>query len=73
MKKIVPALAGAALVMAFGVAQAEDIPTTPFTYGGDETFSYAGGKVGTGAKDPSVCGTVDEAAWLKAYEANTVK
>jgi hypothetical protein len=28
-----------------------------FTYGGDAMGGYAGGKVGTGAKDPSVCGT----------------
>ena len=28
-----------------------------FTYGGDNTGGYSGGKVGTGAKDPSVCGS----------------
>jgi hypothetical protein len=28
-----------------------------FTYGGDNTGAYAGGKVGTGVKDPAVCGT----------------
>ncbi|MGQ0658583.1 MAG: hypothetical protein ACT4NU_10915 [Chromatiales bacterium] len=28
-----------------------------FTYGGDNTGAYAGGKIGTGAKDPAVCGT----------------
>ena len=32
-----------------------------FTYGGDNTGAYAGGKIGTGAKDPSVCGTFSEA------------
>jgi len=32
-----------------------------FTYGGDPTGAYAGGKIGTGAKDPSVCGTFSEA------------
>ena len=30
---------------------------TGFKYGGDEMGAYAGGKVGTGAKDSSVCGT----------------
>lgn len=28
-----------------------------FTYGGDATGGYAGGKIATGAKDPGVCGT----------------
>jgi len=32
-------------------------PETGFSYGGDEMGIYAGGKVGTGAKDPTVCGT----------------
>ncbi|HTT08532.1 MAG TPA: hypothetical protein VMH34_07060 [Gammaproteobacteria bacterium] len=32
-----------------------------FTYGGDPTGAYAGGKIGTGAKDPAVCGTFKEA------------
>ena len=32
-----------------------------FTYGGDPTGAYAGGKIGTGAKDPAVCGTFSEA------------
>lgn len=30
---------------------------TGFQYGGDNTGAYAGGKIGTGKKDPSVCGT----------------
>jgi len=30
---------------------------TGFTYGGDQKASYAGGKIATGEKDPSVCGT----------------
>ena len=30
---------------------------TGFTYGGDGMGTYAGGKVGTGKKDPTVCGT----------------
>ena len=30
---------------------------TGFTYGGDNTGGYADNKVGTGKKDPSVCGT----------------
>ena len=30
---------------------------TGFTYGGDSKAKYAGGKLGTGAKDPAVCGT----------------
>ncbi len=28
-----------------------------YNYGGDSKGTYAGGKVGTGVKDPSVCGT----------------
>jgi hypothetical protein len=32
-------------------------PETGFHYGGDQKASYAGGKLGTGAKDPAVCGT----------------
>jgi hypothetical protein len=28
-----------------------------FDYGGDNTGAYAGGKIGTGVKDPAVCGT----------------
>lgn len=32
-------------------------PETGFSYGGDSMGVYAGGKVGTGAKDPTVCGT----------------
>ena len=36
--------------------------TTPFRYGGDSTGAYAGGKIGTGAKDPSVCGTFSNAS-----------
>jgi hypothetical protein len=30
---------------------------TGFAYGGDQKAKYAGGKLGTGAKDPGVCGT----------------
>ena len=32
-----------------------------YNYGGDSKGAYAGGKVGTGAKDPGVCGTFTEA------------
>ncbi len=32
-------------------------PETGFSYGGDQMGIYAGEKVGTGAKDPTVCGT----------------
>lgn len=35
---------------------AVDLPDN-FTYGGDNMGQYAGNKIGTGAKDPSVCGT----------------
>lgn len=74
MKKMVPALAGAAMALAFGAAQADtNVPQVPFHYGGDESFSYADGVVGTGTKDPSVCGTVDVEAWEKSYNANLVK
>jgi hypothetical protein len=31
-----------------------------FTYGGDNTAAYAGGKIATGVKDPAVCGTFKE-------------
>lgn len=31
--------------------------TTPFRYGGDNTGAYAGNKIGTGTKDPAVCGS----------------
>ena len=30
---------------------------TGFSYGGDNQGKYASGKVGTGTKDPAVCGT----------------
>ena len=30
---------------------------TGFNYGGDQTGKYSGGKLGTGKKDPAVCGT----------------
>jgi len=30
---------------------------TGFEYGGDNKGKYAGGKIGTGKKDPAVCGT----------------
>lgn len=30
-----------------------------FSFGGDPTGAYAGGRIGTGAKDPAVCGTFD--------------
>lgn len=33
-----------------------------FTYGGDNTAAYAGGKLATGAKDPAVCGTFKESS-----------
>ena len=38
-----------------------------FTYGGDPTGAYAGGKIGTGAKDPAVCGTFSEAKCSITY------
>jgi len=34
---------------------------TDFNYGGDQMGKYSDGKVGTGVKDPSVCGTFSEA------------
>ncbi len=30
---------------------------TGFTYGGDNQGKYSSGKIGTGTKDPAVCGT----------------
>lgn len=73
MKKMIPALVGALLTVSFSAFAADEVPQAPFTYGGDETGAYAGGKVGTGVKDPSVCGTVDEAAWLKKYQDGLAK
>ena len=35
---------------------------TGFTYGGDGMGKYAEGKVGTGKKDPSVCGSFSNAS-----------
>jgi hypothetical protein len=35
---------------------------TGFSYGGDIQGKYAGGKVGTGTKDPAVCGTFSAAS-----------
>lgn len=35
---------------------------TGFKYGGDEKAGYAGGKLGTGKKDPAVCGTFSGAS-----------
>ncbi len=37
-------------------------PETGFSYGGDGMGIYAGGKVGTGSKDPTVCGTFSSAS-----------
>jgi hypothetical protein len=37
-------------------------PETGFTYGGDQQAGYANGKLGTGAKDPAVCGTFNGAS-----------
>jgi hypothetical protein len=42
-------------------------PETGFAYGGDEMGIYAGGKVGTGAKDPTVCGTFSSASCSIAH------
>ncbi len=39
---------------------------TGFEYGGDQQAKYAGGKLGTGEKDPAVCGTfANEACSMK--------
>jgi hypothetical protein len=66
MVKTLTAALAVALIAAPVVASAEsgrDMAgnevqfTTPFRYGGDNTGAYAGGKIGTGAKDPAVCGT----------------
>jgi hypothetical protein len=42
-------------------AGGKEAPANKFDYGGDGTGAYAGGKVGTGVKDPAVCGTYTEA------------
>jgi hypothetical protein len=38
-----------------------------FDFGGDNTGAYAGGKIGTGAKDPAVCGTFTDATCSIEY------
>ncbi|MEZ5446269.1 MAG: hypothetical protein R3F45_10905 [Gammaproteobacteria bacterium] len=38
-----------------------------FEFGGDNTGAYAGGKIGTGAKDPAVCGTFTDATCSIEY------
>jgi hypothetical protein len=40
---------------------------TGFTYGGDNTGAYGGNKVGTGKKDPKVCGTFGNATCSIKY------
>ena len=42
-------------------------PETGFTYGGDGMGAYAGGKVGTGAKDPTVCGSFSGSSCSMAH------
>lgn len=66
MKKFALTAAIAATIVAAPLAFAEkgrdmagnevELPAN-FTYGGDNTAAYAGGKIGTGVKDPAVCGT----------------
>ncbi|MFO1435457.1 MAG: hypothetical protein U1F34_03485 [Gammaproteobacteria bacterium] len=66
MKKFAMTAALAAAFIASPLAFAEkghdmagnevELPAN-FTYGGDNTGAYAGGKIGTGVKDPAVCGT----------------
>ena len=40
---------------------------TGFTYGGDQTAKYSGGKLATGKKDPAVCGTFGGASCSVAH------
>ena len=40
---------------------------TGFTYGGDEMGKYASGKVGTGTKDPGICGSFSGASCSMAH------
>lgn len=42
-------------------------PETGFTYGGDGMGVYADGKVGTGKKDPTVCGSFGGASCSMAH------
>ncbi len=65
-------IAFATLVFSPVAAAAEDDKdkngnVVEFSYGGDETFSYADGKVGTGKKDPKVCGSFQEAKCSVAH------
>ena len=42
-------------------------PETGFTFGGDGMGAYADGKVGTGKKDPTVCGSFGGASCSMAH------
>lgn len=52
---VTPAFAGDAKDMKGNAVKIDE--QTGFTYGGDQTAGYAGGKLATGVKDPKVCGT----------------
>ncbi|MFP6781762.1 MAG: hypothetical protein VCB59_08695 [Gammaproteobacteria bacterium] len=42
---------------------------TDFEYGGDQMGKYSDGKVGTGIKDPSVCGSFSESSCSMPHTA----
>lgn len=42
---------------------------TGFEYGGDQMGKYSDGKIGTGKKDPSVCGTFAESSCSMPHTA----
>ena len=42
---------------------------TGFTYGGDQKAAYSEGKLGTGKKDPAVCGTFSGASCSMPHTA----
>lgn len=46
---------------------------TGFSYGGDQMGKYSDGKVGTGKKDPSVCGTFTESSCSMPHTAKKDK
>ncbi|MBT8447315.1 MAG: hypothetical protein HKO62_11305 [Gammaproteobacteria bacterium] len=65
-------VAGEAMDMQGNKVMIDD--ATGFTYGGDQTAKYAGGKIATGKKDPAVCGTYKSSVCsMKHLPGATVK
>ncbi len=60
-------LAGDAVDMQGNKVKIDD--QTGFTYGGDQKAAYSDGKLGTGKKDPAVCGTFSGASCSMPHTA----